>query len=276
MLNLHIKTCHRPRGNKFLIKQNQIAEQLTTLHCLSSSCGHQKVASIKDLKIHITKYHTDKKQEVICIFRGCRFKTQNTSTFYSHISKNHRLQLVNDLKSDIVMVKDLQDVQDDMCELHTSKVSVSTEGIESVGPTGEHIFDNVEQDSLVNYEDVQMEDDELFIRSLAITYNSWANVNHIPHCTVNQIVAEIFKSYHLGIEHVKRNIRTVLVKEGVDSGFVNNLLEKMEEDPFDKARQELENERKRENYLLSSFSNVQPQTIKLSEVGLGAKSDTMQ
>ena len=28
--------------------------------------------------------------------------------------------------------------------------------------------------------------------------------------------------------------------------------------------------------LLSSFSNVQPQTIKLSEVGLGAKSDTMQ
>ena len=50
MLNLHIKTCHRPRGNKFFIKQNQIAEQLTSLNCLSASCGHQKVASIKDLK----------------------------------------------------------------------------------------------------------------------------------------------------------------------------------------------------------------------------------
>ena len=107
MLKLHIKTCHRVRRNLFLMKQNQISEELSQLHCPSSSCGHQRVATIKEMKLHITRAHTDKKEEVSCIFRGCNFKTQKTATFKSHMSKTHRLQLLNDLKSCVLQIEDL-------------------------------------------------------------------------------------------------------------------------------------------------------------------------
>ena len=152
------------------------------------------------------------------------------------------------------------------------------EGTSVNGLVEENCSDNLvfDQEDVDDVGPFQIDEEELFVKSLAITYNSWANVNHIPHSTVNQIVAEIFKSYHLGIVHTKRNIETALIKEGLDSHLVNTLLEKMDEDPFDKARQELEKEKKRENYLLTSFPNIQPQTINLNNGSSSVKSDTMQ
>ena len=279
MLNVHIKTCHRVRKNSFCIKQNQISEQLTTLHCPSSSCGHQQVASIRDLKVHITRDHTDQKQEVFCIFRGCDFKTQKSSTFKSHISKNHRLQLINDLKTNILSVEELEDndigvssyrgalIEDD------DAVTWSNDHFSIDSGSFPHEHDSY---TLPEEDDGCVDDEELFTRALAITYNTWANINHVPYSTVNQIVAEVFTSYQQGVDYTKRKILSILLKDGIESDRVKKMLENMEDDPFCKAKAELESERKRENYLLSSFRNVLPETVKLSKGNSSSKSDTMQ
>ena len=287
MLKLHIKTCHRVRRNLFLMKQNQISEELSQLHCPSSSCGHQRVATIKEMKLHITRAHTDKKEEVSCIFRGCNFKTQKTATFKSHMSKTHRLQLLNDLKSCVLQIEDLGEQE----QLKVDNDAGST-AAGSISFAMENTSDDCDWNESVNFESMledfnpqpnveslndeyQDDEEQLFIRALAITFNTWANINHIPYRTVNQIVAEVFRSYDKGIEKTKNKIKIVLLKAGIEHGKVNDMLKEVE-DPFMKARLELEGEKNREDFLLSSFSNVQPETVRLNEVNANGKSDTMQ
>ena len=276
MLDLHIKTSHRRRKSTVCIKQNQIAEQLSTLNCVSSSCGHQRVKSIKELKIHLTKLHTDKKQEVACIFLGCNFSTQKSATLNSHFSKKHPLQLINDLKSEIVDIEgpgDLSNTGEQ--EVIDNPAAFDNQAQETAGYEFEDEADEFED---FGYDDTKQDDDShaIFTRALAMTFNTWANVKNIPYTTVSLIVTEVFNSYQQGVEFTKKKIRKLLVSEGIEVSKVDNLLEELEDDPFARARDDLETEAKRKKYVLTSFENVQPVTVRLNKDSPGVKPETMQ
>ena len=275
MLDVHIKASHRTRRSTVCIKQSQLAEQLSTLACLSPSCGHQRVQSVKGLKIHLRSFHTDKKQEVGCIFMGCNFTTQKSGTLKSHFSIKHPLQLINDLKSDIVKI-------DDDFNQHAPEMS------SDLVPSPEGSSYNIEHDEeAIGEEEVGGENDEddsdqeddgqdIFTKALAMTFNTWANVKNIAHSTVGLIVTEVFNSYQQGVDVTKKKVKRLLANEGIDMSEVDKLLEELEDDPFLRARDDLETEAKRKKFILTSFENVKPVTVRLNKDIVGVKPETMQ
>ena len=80
MLLVHLKSCHRTRNSQVLLKQAQLAQQMSKLQCQSSSCEHQQLKTLHELKSHMVQYHTNKMEEVECIFSGCDFQSQKTGT----------------------------------------------------------------------------------------------------------------------------------------------------------------------------------------------------
>ena len=272
MLNLHIDTCHRVRRSTVYVKQNQLLEKLTHLKCPSSSCGHQRVTSIKELKVHLTKAHADMKEEVQCVFKGCSFDTRKSTTLNSHFSKKHRLQLVNDLKDFIVEQKD-----DELSEV-SDQDQMSSGILSSVDVEDASSQLDVYEDNVVLHESGQLDEDDdndVFMRALAITFNTWANVKHIPYSTVNLIVKEVFNSYQQGIDQTKEELRKLLRGSNIDPKDVDVLISECSNDPFQRAREELESGCKRKKFILSSFQNVQPITVKLNG-DKSSKPDTMQ
>ena len=280
MLDLHIKTSHRLRRSTVCIKQSQIAEQLSTLACLSPSCGHQRVQSLKDLRMHLSKVHTDKKQEVVCIFIGCNFTTKKSATLSSHFSKKHPLQLINDLKSDIVKIDD---------DFHDGQHQEALESNIDLGPSLESSIYDFEhnEEAMANEEvggndvvdDSDQEDDDgqdIFTKALAMTFNTWANVKNIAHSTVSLIVSEVFNSYQQGVDVTKKKVKKLLANEGIDVSEVDKLLEELDDDPFMRARVDLESEAKRKKFILTSFENVKPVTVRLNKDRVGVKPETMQ
>ena len=106
MLTVHIRTSHQTRKSSVRLKQNQLAEEMCELQCMSVSCGHQKFKTVKELKTHLRTAHTDKRQEINCIFDGCHFRTNVSGTFKSHIFHKHPLQLKHNLKREILTSSD--------------------------------------------------------------------------------------------------------------------------------------------------------------------------
>ena len=119
------------------------------------------------------------------------------------------------------------------------------------------------------------DDNDVFMRALAITFNTWANVKHIPYSTVNLIVKEVFNSYQQGIDQTKEELRKLLRGSNIDPKDVDVLISECSNDPFQRAREELESGCKRKKFILSSFQNVQPITVKLNG-DKSSKPDTMQ
>ena len=64
-------------------------------------------------------------------------------------------------------------------------------------------------------DDFDEENCKLFVRALAITFNSWMNVKVIAWSTVNSIVTEVFESYRKGVEFTKSKIRRKLLESGI-------------------------------------------------------------
>ena len=93
-----------------MIRQSQQVLELTKLKCGEESCGHQAVRSIHDLKKHLYKAHTEKKEEIQCIF--CAFKTNVTSSLQSHLSRKHKSQTVNELNASIVDFRESENDED--------------------------------------------------------------------------------------------------------------------------------------------------------------------
>ena len=271
MLNLHIRTSHQPgKRSSVSLKQNQLTQEITSLRCLLSSCSHQKFKTIKDLKVHITSTHTDKMEEVECIFGDCRFRADRTGTLRSHFSRKHPLQQVHNLKSDVVENVDSIDCEESEAFL-----------LETVSTTSEVRsdlqIDTIESDIEDEVIEGDVDDQVFFTRALCIQFNNWSNVKNIAYSTVNLIVSEVFNSCQRGVEVTKNKISKLMEKDGVPSDKIKHILEEIDlTDPFAEARNDLESEINRKKYLKQEFAYAAPITIRLNNDDLTEKPETMQ
>ena len=272
MLNLHIRTSHQPgRRSSVSLKQNQLTEEMTSLRCRLSSCSHQKFKTIRELKVHITSIHTDKMEEVECIFCDCSFRADRTGTLRSHFSRKHPIQQVHNLKSDVVENVDSADCEEtDVLQMET--VSTALE-------TGDDLQIDTTETSDVGEEVIENEDDDqvLFTRALCIQFNNWSNVKNIAYSTVNLIVSEVFNSYQRGVEVTKTKIANLMESDGVPADKIKRILEEIDlSDPFAEAREELESELSRKKYLKKEFAHAAPISVRLNTDSLAEKPETMQ
>ena len=271
LLKSHLKRDHTRQTSSVVIRQNLQILELTKLKCREESCGHQTVSSVPDLKKHLYKSHTDKKEEIQCIF--CNYKTDITSSLQSHLSRKHKIQTVNELNTSIVEIEEIND------ENPQSLDEVFEEIEENVVVQGENSNDSFDLDDETvetNLSDANEDDEELFIKATAIMFNSWMNIKGIAWVTVQSIVQEVFASYDKGIEFTRQKIRSRLMEDGFETKTIEAALDILEEDdPFSKAREVLEDETKRKRYIYSTFPNVRPQTVQLNP-GEGGKPETLQ
>ena len=101
-------------------------------------------------------------------------------------------------------------------------------------------------------------------------------MSNVAYTTVNQIVKEVFESYEKGVNFTRKKIELLLCSEGMETEKITKLLELAgNDDPFKKARDELETEKKRLKFIENTFPNVKPETIVLSHQNSPAK-DTYQ
>ena len=91
------------------------------------------------------------------------------------------------------------------------------------------------------------------------------NVSNVAYSTVNTIVKEVFTSYKRGVDFTKKIIEMKLREAGLDEGKISNLLDLVgKDDPFEKARERLQTERKRISFIKESFHFVDSETVLLS------------
>ena len=271
MLRNHNLRDHTKQTSSVMISQNQQVVELTLLKCAEESCGHQSASSIPVLKKHLYSVHTDKKEEIQCIF--CAYRSNITSSLQSHMSRKHKVQSIQQLNSNVVKIID-DDLDERTGVEETEDVSMTT--------TFPHVeeeedgSDGHEEDLESNDGDFNEENQEIFIKALAIMINSWMNIKGIAWGTVNSIVQEVFASYYKGAEFTRNKIRSKMLEDGFDVKVIDDALDVLEEeDPFSKARELLEDETKRKNFLFNSFPNVRPLTVHLNS-GKGEKPETLQ
>ena len=165
LLETHVKAVHKKRTSHVELRLNQLVERLTNLVCVEKSCGNQVVTSIINFKAHLYS-HTDKKEEVQCLF--CEYTTNTTGTLQSHLSRKHKIQTVDNLHKKLVKDGD---------RLVIPPVILGDE-------TGDNDLESVtECDDLSLEEDSDEENDEesdeasaeVFIKALAITVRHKVN-----------------------------------------------------------------------------------------------------
>ena len=257
-LKSHYNSCHKNKvyWNKksgVSVRQNQLVEELIQLRCEKASCGHSTVCSLRKFKAHLYT-HTDKKEEVQCLF--CSYKSNTSGTLKSHFSRKHRVQTVNMICSKFLQndriegFQDTEDVEDEKDkELELELELDVAEGLSDEDDGGD-----------------EFDEEELFVKALAMTFNEWMNVKNLAYSTVNFVVSEIFNSYEKGVHFTVEKIKSKLMEEGIDQKTIQEILEKVDEnDPFKKAREELENERNRLRFIDNNFNHVKPITIVLSD-----------
>ena len=260
MLKNHYNNTHRKKVSSVAIRQNQLVEQLSSLKCLKGSCGNQLVTGIQDLKKHLYT-HTQKKEEVECPF--CTYQTNVTGTLKQHMSRKHPLQTIERLNTGILTVS-LTPSEANVGEDPVHEDAIADESIDfdedPVPDDGDPEMSDQELDVIA-----EPEDEEIFLKALSILFNSWMNIANIPWSTVNDIVAQVFDSYDKGVEYTKRSIRKKLVDDGISTQNINAILGYLDEnDPFQVAKEQLQNENKRVKFIQQNFPHVKPVTVRLN------------
>ena len=260
LLEVHLKVSHYSRPSLVKLKQNQIVEQFLKLKCLSDSCHHQTVQSLKELKRHLN-YHFERKEAVSCIFSGCHFQTEVSGSLRDHLSKRHKQGDVDNLKTEII------DDNNSLEELPT-RITIDE-------PTG-----GVEDDQVDSDVDNEPSEEafgggidcgegqqlDIFMRAIAITFNDWMNLRNIPYSTCNLIVQEVFRSYSEGKSVTQNRIGKILKDENFDEALIRNILDKTKAaDPFEMAKEELESEFKRLRYIKENFEFNEPESVFLDD-----------
>ena len=259
MLKTHIKTFHRiSRMSLVNLKRNQLVEELVQLRCLQTECDHQKVSSIAELKKHL-RFHTEKRDLVHCPFAGCAYEANISSTLRNHINSKHPQQQKDDLKADIIVEGQNDDIDNPASNDGATDVNIGT------WDNFDEALDSVDDEDCEDDEEETLENEETFVKSLAVVFNNWMNVSGISYSTVNTIVSEVFRSYNKGVEVTKQRIKRLLIKQGVEEGDVEKIMETVgKDDPFNIAQEQLENEKKRIKFIKEAFGNTPPLTIRLN------------
>ena len=264
LLKTHIKRDHEKQLSSVAINQNQLVEEIVTLRCVEKSCSNQVVSNIVALKKHLLT-HTNKKELVQCLF--CDFKTNTSGTFKSHWSIKHKIQNVNSLNPNLVKYE-----EGDVAEIEENP-EILEPGLDS--------YDNISDEEVLeeDHEDEEQErfdNEEVFIKALAITFNTWMNISGVSYTTVNAIVKEVFGSYEKGKDFTKMKLKQKLKDDQIEATKIEEILNVLEEDdPFCAARKELEMEKRRKRFILNKFPNVPPETIFLSSEA-ESRRETMQ
>ena len=260
MLEMHIKIVHRSRQSLVKLNQNQIVEQFSHLRCLSSSCQHQVVQNIKELKKHVG-IHFERLESVSCFFAGCDYESTVLKTFQKHISHKHKLQDLDALKPNIVGEGEV------VAEITTEVADASFNS--EIDSTHENVYsEDLDEEEESEHLSELSEDEHLdvFLKAVAIKFNDWMNVKNIPYSTCNMIIQEVFNSYSDGkaASHVK--IKKCLEDEGWGDERIEELLQKIsKDDPFKVARDALESEKSRLNFIKDKFEHIEPETIYLDK-----------
>ena len=262
-LKFHIKQEHSQVKSSVMLNQLRLLETLLDLRCPKNSCGNQKVTSLKMLKSHIYS-HLTAKESMSCPY--CSYATNITGTMKCHINRKHAIQTV-DIVSNVYLSRNENEFVEAPSQLSSaSEVNLAIS------------IDEPEESSNTHELNVDIEDEEcclsedVFMRALANTFNTWMNISGVAYSTVNMIVKEVFNSYDRGMEFIREKILAKLRKTSVNLDEVENALSEMEKDNiFEKAKSELLSEFKRKNYILSNFPNVQPITVKLNDTAEGKK-----
>ena len=161
MLKHHVENFHKKKSSSVAIRQNQLIDQITKLRCPQSSCGHETFSKINDLKTHLYS-HTKKKEDVGCIF--CPYKSNTTGSLSSHMSRNHKIQMVSELNERIVQVEEMASTSDSQAATPYVYSCVSHDETDSLEDDLDH-----EEDADVSDDDDN--DDEVFLKALSITVN---------------------------------------------------------------------------------------------------------
>ena len=91
-------------------------------------------------------------------------------------------------------------------------------------------------------------------------------MSNVGYTTVNHIITEVFESYEKGANFTRKKIEILLRSEGMEKETIDKLLKQAgNDDPFKKAREELESEKKRIRFIESKFPHVKPETVVLSD-----------
>ena len=258
----HVEIQHHKQESSVARRQSVLVEQLISIKCASMSCGKQSVSSVKQLKVHL-KFHFGQLEKVSCIFANCNYASDNYASLKMHFSRKHRKQDADELKVAFV------DITEGANSSHPPACIPDTTDEE------EHediLYDEGENDADEGEDDAEEDEespavDEVFMRSLAISMNTWMNISGISYSTVNQIVTEIFDSYGLGAEVTKSRVKVMMSSHGVSESIVHQVLDALAtDDPFKHARKMLESEFKRKRYILEQFPNVLPETVKLNQI----------
>ena len=260
-LEIHLKTAHRSRQSSVALRQRMFVNQIIRMKCSMTSCGHQIVPGVKELKKHLTS-HLEKRETVQCIFKGCKYETNSNGSMGSHISRKHRYDDVDNLKDEIRQDNDADSSNDTVRDLvETNLGDIDDEIFEDVDVTTFSLEDQ-EQEEIAENESCQENSQEIFLRALAITFCDWMSVKAIPFSTCNIIVAEVFKSYGLAKDQMRLKICEILRKEGFDTAKIEQILSELEhEDPFTRAKGELETESRRIRFLKESYDYTSPETV---------------
>ena len=286
MLKLHIKTSHNAANKSSVsLRQNALTEELSSLRCLSVACSHQRCKSLKDLKAHVISVHTDRLENVACLFEGCNFSTNVTGTLRSHFSRKHPLHQMSNLKSQILTLSDCSEVYNPMVHETISRINLSQSFDEFDHPQtsdqncSSSEISGVDLDLSGSAGDLFQEPDgeELFVKALAMQFNRWSNVKHVPYSTVAEIVTEVFNSYEQGGEVSRSNVSRILLEKGLMSDEIHDILKEVAQlDPFAVARKELENTRDRLKFISSEFDHIKPVNVRLNQEKKLEAPDTMQ
>ena len=160
MLKSHIKGAHDKRTSSVQIAQNQLVEQLTKLKCCVQGCSHAIFSSIAKLKQHL-QTHTDRKEEVQCIF--CSFSSNTSGTLRSHMSRKHQIQTVALLDPKVVVAR-----TDEIIENESDGGLV-----EELASTSSNLPTEIEEEAEEYYDDDTEDDsEEVFLRAVAIMVTS--------------------------------------------------------------------------------------------------------
>jgi hypothetical protein len=161
LLKSHVANYHVKHRSSVVVRQNMLVEQLLQVKCLQVSCGHEIVSTISKLKLHLYS-HTDRKEEVKCIF--CPYKSDTTGTLKSHFCRKHKVQTIDQLQ--------LQD-QHHRQVLHDPPLlmeNTAEAGIEeTVFEAAHENGDGIEEESEIGEDDCENDEDEIFMKALAIT-----------------------------------------------------------------------------------------------------------
>ena len=172
MLKKHIRERHGRKVGLVSQSLEQRAERLCTIKCEKASCGFKRVHTVDKLRLHLYE-HLSKKEDVKCPYCP-HFSTNIKSTFAMHLSRRHEVQNISSLRQNFIETEEIYQetnipVEDDNRNHYDPEVVPNHE---------EFGYEEIDEED-ENGENEEIDEHELFVKSLANSINTWMNVKNI-------------------------------------------------------------------------------------------------